>query len=101
MCDIIDAMSDEHDAGAHFADPVFPGFDELARKRRALVAELADERRRAGLTQTVVAARMRTSQSVVARLERGDLDVRLSTIERYAAALGREIEWRVTGGEGV
>ena len=41
-----------------------------------------------GLSQTQVAARMGTSQSAVARLESGDADVRLSTLERYAAALG-------------
>ena len=62
-------------------DPVFPGFSEMAAKRRAL-----------GLSQTEVAARMGTSQSAVARLESGDADVRWSTIERYAAALGHQLE---------
>jgi predicted transcriptional regulator len=38
---------------------------------------------------------MGTSQSAVARLERGDVDVKLSTIERYAAALGQKVEWRL------
>jgi predicted transcriptional regulator len=35
---------------------------------------------------------MGTSQPVVARLEGGDLDSRLSTLERYAAAVGLEID---------
>jgi len=35
---------------------------------------------------------MSTSQPVVARLESGDLDSRLSTIERYAAAVGLEVD---------
>jgi transcriptional regulator with XRE-family HTH domain len=38
---------------------------------------------------------MRTSQSAVARLEAGDADVRASTLERYAAAIGCEISWRM------
>ena len=76
--------------------PVFPGLREAAeRRRRGLVDELAAARRAQGLSQTVVAARMETSQSVVARLESGAIDVRLSTLERYAAAVGRDLEMRV------
>ena len=76
--------------------PVFPGLREAAeRRRREVIEELATARRDQGLSQTVVAARMDTSQSVVARLESGAIDVRLSTLERYAAAVGRDLEWRV------
>lgn len=79
--------------------PVLPGFREMALRRmsqdrRQLVGFLAGERRAAGLSQTEVAARMRTSQSAVARLEAGDADVRASTLERYAAAVGCEITWQ-------
>ncbi len=38
---------------------------------------------------------MGTSQSAVARLESGDVDVRLSTLERYAAAVDRTVAWRI------
>jgi predicted transcriptional regulator len=69
----------------------FPGFDEVADRRRALTDELIAQRLELGLSQTEVAARMHTSQSAVARLESGDADVRLSTLERYAAALGQEL----------
>lgn len=71
----------------------FPGFREMAERRRRVVAQLASARHEQGLSQTVVAARMGTSQSVVARLESGDNDVRLSTLERYAAALGLKLDW--------
>lgn len=74
---------------------VFPGFAEMAERRRALVDELVDERRALGLSQTEVAARMGTSQSAVARLESAAGDVRLSTLERYAAAVGRQIDMRL------
>lgn len=77
--------------------PVFPGFAEAALARRRLLRELTDRRGQLGLSQTVVAARMGTSQSVVARLESGEVDARMSTIERYAAALGQRIEWRISG----
>jgi len=79
--------------------PLLPGFREMALRRmaaerRQLVRELAGQRRSAGLSQTEVAARMGTSQSAVARLEGGDADVRASTLERYAAAVGSQISWR-------
>jgi DNA-binding XRE family transcriptional regulator len=77
--------------------PVLPGFREMAlrRRREAVVAELAAHRRDTGLSQTEVAARMGTSQSTVARLEAGDVDPRLSTLERYAQAVGRTLDWRL------
>ena len=74
---------------------VFPGFAEMAERRRALVGELVGRRRALGLSQTEVAARMGTSQSSVARLEASAGDVRLSTLERYAAALGHTLDWRL------
>ncbi|WP_267595681.1 helix-turn-helix domain-containing protein [Carbonactinospora thermoautotrophica] len=73
--------------------PVLPGFREMAQRRRRMIAQLAAQRRAAGLSQTEVAARMGTSQSAVARLEAGDADVRVSTLERYAAAIGCQITW--------
>jgi predicted transcriptional regulator len=78
-------------------EPVFGGFREIAERRHAIAAELAAGRRSLGLSQTEVAARMGTSQSAVARLESGDLDVRLSTLERYAAALGAELRFELRG----
>ncbi|MGO9559675.1 MAG: helix-turn-helix domain-containing protein [Acidimicrobiales bacterium] len=75
--------------------PVFPGFREMAERRRAYVGRLVEERVALGLTQTEVAARMGTSQSAVARLESGDADVRISTLERYAAALDRSLDVRL------
>ena len=82
--------------------PALPGFREMALRRMAaeradLVRELVGQRQAAGLSQTEVAARMGTSQSAVARLEAGTTDVRTSTLERYAAAVGGQITWRLNG----
>ncbi len=76
-------------------EPVFPGFSEMAQRRRALSEDLVERRLHLGLSQAEVAERMGTSQSAVARLEGGSADVRLSTLERYAAALGQQIRWRL------
>ena len=73
-------------------DPILPGFKELAERRQSLTTELATRRIELGLSQTEVAARMGTSQSAVARLEAGDSDVRLSTLERYVGALGLSLD---------
>ena len=78
---------------------VFPGFDALADERRDLLGQLISERERLGLSQTEVAARMRTSQSAVARLESGAADVRLSTLQRYAAAVNRDLQLRLGRGQ--
>jgi transcriptional regulator with XRE-family HTH domain len=81
--------------------PALPGFREMAERREAaaslradLVRELAERRAAAGLTQTEVAALMGTSQPAVARLEAGTGDLRASTLERYAAAVGARIDWK-------
>ncbi|HUY57658.1 MAG TPA: helix-turn-helix domain-containing protein [Candidatus Micrarchaeaceae archaeon] len=76
-------------------DPVFPGFAQMAARRRSLASELTTRRMNLRLSQTEVAARMGTSQSAVARLESGLADVRLSTLERYAAALEQRLDWRL------
>lgn len=78
--------------------PLLPGFRDMALRRMAeqrasLVRRLAAQRQAARLSQTEVAARMGTSQSAVARLESGATDVRASTLERYAAAVGGEIHY--------
>jgi ribosome-binding protein aMBF1 (putative translation factor) len=80
--------------------PLLPGFREMALQRMSaersrLVADLTARRQAAGLSQTKIAARMGTSQSAVARLEAGEGDVRMSTLERYAAAIGSQISWHV------
>lgn len=79
---------------------VFPGFAELAGDQRQLVERLVELRVAQGLSQTEVAARMGTSQSAVARLERGDTDVRLSTLQRYAAALDRHVAFGIRDNAG-
>jgi predicted transcriptional regulator len=71
----------------------------MADRRRGLIEELAAARRASGASQTEIAARMGTSQSAVARLESGELDARMSTLERYAAAVGHTVDWHVRPSE--
>lgn len=55
---------------------------------------LADARRRAGLTQAELAARLGISQSAVAKLERADANPTVRTLERALRATGNRIEAR-------
>lgn len=76
-------------------NPEFAEMVEAALERRQLLRELAKRRAQKGITQQIVAERMSTSQSAVARMEAGEVDARLSTVERYAAAVGQRVEWNL------
>jgi len=66
---------------------------DAAAQRRELVTQLARWRAAAGLSQAHVARLMQTSQSAVARLESGRHVAQLSTLARYAEALGLSSDW--------
>ena len=53
-----------------------------------MACELIAARSRAGLTQSDVAQRMGTTQSVIARLEGGKGVPSMRTVQRYAQAVG-------------
>jgi transcriptional regulator with XRE-family HTH domain len=65
----------------------------------ALAEELIAARGRAGLTQADVAARMGTTQSVVARIESGRNPPTLKTLEKYARAVGMRVSIKLLPGE--
>jgi DNA-binding XRE family transcriptional regulator len=92
--DLVDEIVAERTSG----NPDFPDLVEAALKTRQLVRALTERRRAMGISQTMVAARMGTSQSALARLEAGGSDPRLSTLERYARALGDEVDVILAGG---
>ena len=75
------------------ANPEFPALVDAHLERRRLQRALAAKRQELGLTQAEVAARMETSQSAVARIEAGEVDAKMSTLQRYAIAIGHEIEF--------
>jgi ribosome-binding protein aMBF1 (putative translation factor) len=89
--DFLDEMIAEHSS----REPRFPALLEQASARRTQLRALAELRAAQGMSQNQVAARMKTSQSVVASIESGAVDAKLSTLERYAAALGKRLVWHV------
>jgi len=94
--DATDDLLDEIIAERTARNAEFPQLVQAALDRRLLLRTLAGERKRRGIPQHVVAQRMGTSQPAVARLETGEVDARLSTVERYAAAVGRRLRYRLS-----
>lgn len=86
--DFLDEMVAEETA----RDPGFPALLDEAIRRREFARRLAAERQAAGRTQVEIAEVLGTSQSQVARIEGGGTDVKLSTLLRFAAVLGFDLE---------
>ncbi len=61
----------------------------------AIARELIAARARAGMSQSEVAQRMGTTQSVVARLESGKRPPSMRTVERFAQAVGGHLVFRI------
>ncbi len=97
--DLDDYIAEQTARNAEF--PVLMG---EASQRKRLLRDLAAMRKSAGLSRTTLAARMHTSVAVVARLEQGSLNTTLATVQRYTAAVGKRLEWRLVeapmGGDG-
>jgi transcriptional regulator with XRE-family HTH domain len=68
---------------------------ELEALTRALAVQVESERGRRGLTQAQLAELCGTTQSAVARLERGTRPPRLDTLLRIANALDCELDVRL------
>ena len=60
-----------------------------------MARELIAARSRAGMTQSDVAQRMGTTQSVIARLEGGKRTPSMRTVQRYAQAVGARAVVRI------
>ena len=71
--------------------PDFKKAYEDAEVRETLLRQLIDARQDARLTQAAVAERMGTTQSAISELECGVGDARLSTLQRYARAVGAKL----------
>ena len=51
---------------------------------------LREARERAGITQEMIAKKLRTKKSAISRIENHAEDIRLSTLGKYAKALGKK-----------
>ncbi|BCL20526.1 helix-turn-helix domain-containing protein [Streptomyces tuirus] len=82
-------------------NPEFEAAFSDAALRSGLLRRLVSRRKARGLSQSTVAERMETTQSAVSELEAAGTDPRLSTLQRYARAIGCRLDVRLLddGGE--
>jgi len=83
MSDVKKYTEDRARRDPEFAEGFEAGYEELR-----VGVLLRQARKKAGLTQEQVADRLNTKKSAISRIENHAGDIRLSTIERYARALG-------------
>ena len=72
-------------------DPQFAGRYDAGYANFKIGVLLREARQTAGLTQEELAARIHTKKSAISRIENHAQDIRLSTLEKVAAALGKEL----------
>jgi len=53
-------------------------------------------REEAGLTQEQIAVRLKTKKTAISRIENHAEDIKLSTLEKFAQALGKKLEIKVS-----
>ncbi|MDP5226453.1 MULTISPECIES: helix-turn-helix transcriptional regulator [Arthrobacter] len=88
-------LPDDNDAPLVTPETVKARAKVLAREDRSMRSELIRLRRSAGLSQAQLAERMGVSQQAVAKFEKYDADPKLSTIRRYANAVGALVSHEV------
>jgi len=59
---------------------------------------LKESRESAGLTQDELARRLKTKKTAISRIENHAEDIKLSTLERFAAALGKKLTVSISTG---
>jgi ribosome-binding protein aMBF1 (putative translation factor) len=75
---------------AAFAKGFESGYEQF---KIGLVLRAAREK--AGLTQDEVAARLSTRKSAISRIENHAEDIRLSTLEKFAEAIGKRLTLKI------
>lgn len=77
------------------SDPKFAkGFDE-GYEQFKVGAMLKHARESAGMTQEELARRLNTKKTAISRIENHAEDIKLSTLERVAAALGKQLKIKI------
>jgi DNA-binding XRE family transcriptional regulator len=73
-------------------DPDFARDFEAGYERFKIGAVLKQAREEAGITQEELALRLHTQKTAISRIENHAEDIKLSTLERFAAALGKKLQ---------
>ncbi|MBN2103815.1 helix-turn-helix transcriptional regulator [bacterium] len=79
-------------------DPIFAENYEEGYSNFKIGVILKEARVQAGITQEEIAEKMNTKKSAISRIENHSEDIRLSTLEKYAHALGLRLSVQLMDG---
>ncbi|MDO9128373.1 MAG: helix-turn-helix transcriptional regulator [Anaerolineales bacterium] len=96
MSDVTRYIQKRTERDNEFAEKIEEGYADFK-----IGVILRQAREEAGLTQEEVARRLRTKKSAISRIENHADDVRLSTLRRYADAVGANLQIRLAQSKGV
>jgi ribosome-binding protein aMBF1 (putative translation factor) len=74
------------------SDPELKAAYDALKPKYDVINALVAARRKARLSQAEVAARMGTTQSIIARMESGNGNVTIESVQKYAKATGQKIK---------
>ena len=75
--------------------PAFAGGFETGYEQFKIGVMLRTAREDAGLTQDELAGRLRTKKSAISRIENHAEDIRLSTLGKFAEAIGKRLRLKI------
>jgi HTH-type transcriptional regulator/antitoxin HipB len=87
MSDVEKYIENRKKRNAKFADNYEAGYEAFE-----FSVMLREAREQAGITQETIAKKLRTKKSAISRIENHAEDIRLSTLGRYAKALGKKLK---------
>ena len=77
-------------------DPEFRREYEALQPERAIIQAIIDARKQSGLTQKELSERTGITQGDISKLERGNANPSLNTLQRLAAGMGDDDQARVS-----
>jgi len=91
MSDLKKYIDKRKKTDAEFAEGFEEGFENF--KIGVLLRQVRES---AGITQDEVAKKLQTKKSAISRIENHSEDIRLSTLRKYAEALGKQIRLEIS-----
>lgn len=90
MSDLQKYISKRKETDKEFAENYNEGFENFK-----IGVLLRQARESEGITQEEIARKLKTKKSAISRIENHSEDIRLSTLRKYAEALGKEIRLEI------
>ena len=87
MADVVRYIENRKKRNLKFAKDFESGYEAFE-----FSVMLREAREKAGMTQDAIARKLHTKKSAISRIENHAEDIRLSTLDKYAKALGKTLK---------